>query len=205
MVRSFVGQKLASGEGKLQGHLPKEYLAQTLTAVEILQCLYVNNGTFIFASRVNMTQGLALIYRHFSRLGLEMLIGGGENPSKTECVFFPSPGFFDLHIPTLPAHESNNKINNALEYGKDALTNNERRAEGKEQSRCKKEEELYDALDETQPIAVENGFVIFFLSFQVPWLLHLLQLLQQLRCQKMCHHCHPINGSSKECLELPPP
>ncbi len=25
-VRSFVGQKLALGEGKLQGHLPKEYL-----------------------------------------------------------------------------------------------------------------------------------------------------------------------------------
>ncbi len=54
-VQSFVGKKLASGEGKLQGHLPKEYLARTLTAVEILQCLYVDDGAFIFASRADMT------------------------------------------------------------------------------------------------------------------------------------------------------
>ncbi len=74
-VRSFVGQKLAPGEGKLQGHLPKEYLAQMLTDVKILQCLYVDNGTFIFASRANMMQGLTLIYQHFGHLGLEMHIG----------------------------------------------------------------------------------------------------------------------------------
>ncbi len=166
MVRSFVGQKLASGEGKLRGHLPKEYLAQTLTAVKILQCLYVDNGAFIFASRANMTRGIALIYQHFGRLGLEVHIGRGENPSKMECIFFPPPGFFDLHMPTLPAHESDNKINNALGYGEDALTNDECRAEGKEQSRRKKEEELYDAFDGMQPIAVEDEFDTFCRHFK---------------------------------------
>jgi hypothetical protein len=40
-VQSYVGKKLKSGEGKLQGHLPKEYMARMLTAVEILQCLYI--------------------------------------------------------------------------------------------------------------------------------------------------------------------
>ncbi len=49
-VRMVVGQKLASGEGKLRGHLPKEYLSRELTAVKILQCLYVDDGAFIFAS-----------------------------------------------------------------------------------------------------------------------------------------------------------
>jgi hypothetical protein len=165
-VQSFVSQKLVSGEGKLRGHLPKEYLAQTLTAVKILQCLYVDNGTFIFVSRAGTTQGLALIYRHFGHLGIEMHIGRGENPLKMECVFFPPPGFFDLHMPALPAHESNNEINNALGYGKDALTNDERRAEGKERSCREKEEELYDALDEMQPIAVEDGFVTFCCHFK---------------------------------------
>ncbi len=154
------------GEGKLQGHLPKEYLARMLTAVKILQCLYVNNGAFIFASHANMTQGLALIYQHFSCLGLEMHIGQGENPSKMECVFFPPPGFFDLHMLALPAHESNHKINNALGYREDALTNNEHVAEGKEQSRREKEEELYDALDKMQPIAVKDGFVTFCCHFK---------------------------------------
>ncbi len=92
-LQSFVGQKLATGEGKLQGHLPKEYLARTLTAVKILQCLYVDDGAFIFASRVNMMQGLTLVYQHFGRLGLEMNIGRGETPSITECVFFPPLAF----------------------------------------------------------------------------------------------------------------
>jgi hypothetical protein len=137
-----------------------------LTAVEILQCLYVDNGAFIFVSRANMMQGLALIYQHFGRLGLEMHIGRGENPSKTECIFFPPPDFIDLHMLALPAHESDNKINNALGYGEDALTNDERCAEGKERSCHKKEEELYDALDEMQPIAVKDGFVTFCCHFR---------------------------------------
>jgi hypothetical protein len=54
-VQSYVGKKLKSGEGKLQGHLPKEYMARMLTDVKILQCLYADNGAFIFASRVDMT------------------------------------------------------------------------------------------------------------------------------------------------------
>jgi hypothetical protein len=123
-VRSYVGKKLKSGEGKLQGHLSKEYMARTLTDVEILQCLYVNDSAFIFASRADMTQGLALVYCHFGCLGLEMHIGQGETPSKTECVFFPPPGFFDLHMPALPAQENDNEINNTLGYGENALTNN---------------------------------------------------------------------------------
>jgi hypothetical protein len=61
---------------------------------------------------------------------------------------------------------SNNKINNALGFGEDALTNGERHAEGKERSPCKKEEELYYALDETQPIAVKDGFVTFCHHFE---------------------------------------
>ncbi len=69
-------------------------------------------------------------------------------------------------MPALPAHESDNKINNALGYGEDALTDDERHAEGKDQSCRKKEMELYDALDETQPIAVEDGFVTFCCHFK---------------------------------------
>ena len=112
-VRSFVGPSLISGKGKLRGHLPKEYLAQDLTAVEILQCLYVDDGAFIFKSCADMTKGLALLHRHFDRLGLEMHIGRGENSSKTECVFFPPPGFFDFCMLSLPV-PSNNEIDNAI-------------------------------------------------------------------------------------------
>jgi hypothetical protein len=90
-VQSFIGQSLTSGKGKLRGHLPKEYLSRELSAIEILQCLYVDDGAFIFKSSADMTHGLALLYRHFGHLGLDMHIGRGETPSKTECVFFPPP------------------------------------------------------------------------------------------------------------------
>ncbi len=88
-VRSFVGPSLTSGKGKLRGHLPKEYLSRELTAVKILQCLYANDEAFIFKSREDMTQGLALLYQHFGKLGLEMHIGRGTTASKTKCVFIP--------------------------------------------------------------------------------------------------------------------
>jgi hypothetical protein len=88
-VQSVIGEKLLAGEGKLRGHLPKYYLSQGLTAVEIPQCLYVDDGAFIFASHTDSKKGLTLIHKNFEQLGLEMHIGRGENPSKTECVFFP--------------------------------------------------------------------------------------------------------------------
>jgi hypothetical protein len=107
-------------------------MARMLTAVKILQCLYIDDGAFIFASRADMAQGLALVYCHFGRLGLEMHIGRGETPSKTECVFFPPPGVFDLHMAALPSQENDNEINNTLGYGEDTLTDNKQCAKGKE-------------------------------------------------------------------------
>ncbi len=103
MVQSAIGEQLMNGEGKLRGHLPKDYMSHSLTAAKILQCLYVGDGTFIFASRADLTKGLDLIYTHFGKFGLEMHIGRGNSPSKMECVFFPSPGFFDSCLPSLPA------------------------------------------------------------------------------------------------------
>jgi hypothetical protein len=75
MVQSVIGEKLLASEGKLRGHLPKDYLSQGLTAVEILQCLYVDDGAFIFVSCTDSKKGLTLIHKHFERLGLEMHVG----------------------------------------------------------------------------------------------------------------------------------
>jgi hypothetical protein len=67
-VRSITGAELAAGKGKIRGHLPKEYLPIKLTAIEIFQCLYVDDGAFIFSSRTSMTKGLNLVYRHLPDL-----------------------------------------------------------------------------------------------------------------------------------------
>jgi hypothetical protein len=69
-------------------------------------------------------------------------------------------------MPALPDSESDHEINNALGYDEDALTNKERYTKGKERSHQEKKEELYDGLNETQPIAVEDGFVTLCCHFK---------------------------------------
>jgi hypothetical protein len=160
-VRSVIGEKLLAGEGKLRGHLPKDYLSQGLTAVKILQCLYVDDGAFIFASRTDLKKGLTLIHKHLERLGLEMRIGQGENPSKTECVFFPPSGFFASCMLALEQD-----ISDTLEYGDETLTDSKRQDEPKKRARRDQEELIYDTLEETKPITVSDGFVSFCRHFK---------------------------------------
>ncbi len=82
------------------------------------------------------------------------------------CLLLPPPGFFDSHMPSLP-DPSNNKINNAINCSANAaLTNNERRAKTKERLHQEQEEDLYNNLEETQTIAVEDGFVTFCRHFK---------------------------------------
>ena len=60
-VWAFIGTDLANGEGKLCRHLQKDSHLRLLTAVKILQCLYIDDGASIFMSRANLTKGLNLI------------------------------------------------------------------------------------------------------------------------------------------------
>jgi hypothetical protein len=80
--------------GKICSHTPKMVKSKKLTTYEILQCLYVDDGAFPFGTREDMQRGMELIYHHFARFGLEMHIGRGTSESKTECIFFPPPQFF---------------------------------------------------------------------------------------------------------------
>jgi hypothetical protein len=120
-----------------------------------------------------------------------------------ECVFFPPPGFFDSHMPTLSASESDHEINNALGYNEDALTDKERRTKGKERSRQEKEEELCDGLNEMQHIAVEDGFVTFCCHFKYLGSFVSFNLCDNFDVNK-CVTCNPSHGCTEECLELPP-
>jgi hypothetical protein len=88
--------------GKICSHTPNMFTSKTLTSYEILQCLYVDDGTFPFGSREDLKQGMNLIFHHFSRFGLEMHIGRESTASKTECVFFPPPSSSDMHNAMTP-------------------------------------------------------------------------------------------------------
>ena len=77
---------------------------------DIIQTLYLDDEAFVFESREDMIKGLALIKKTFEVFGLQMHIGSGTTPSKTECVFFPKPGFFSM--PKLL--QGNNTPNNSI-------------------------------------------------------------------------------------------
>ena len=79
---------------KICSHTPAMFRSKQLMAYGVLQCLYVDDGAFLFGTREDLRRGMELIYHHFARFGLEMHIRHGTSESKTECVFFPPPQFF---------------------------------------------------------------------------------------------------------------
>ena len=47
----------------------KNVQIKKITAYEILQCLYVNDGAFPFGTREDLLRGMELIYHHFTQFG----------------------------------------------------------------------------------------------------------------------------------------
>jgi hypothetical protein len=71
-----------------------------LSAYEIFQCLYVDDGAFPFDTQDSLSKGMNLVFKHFTRFGLEMHIGRNGGESKTECVFYPPPQIL-LTVPAI--------------------------------------------------------------------------------------------------------
>ena len=97
-ARSVTENDFDAGKGCIKSHTPKQYQSRLLTAFEICQCLYVDDGSFIFNTCEDLKKGLNLVYKHFARFGLEMHIGKGETKSKTECVMFLILGSSTIHV-----------------------------------------------------------------------------------------------------------
>ncbi len=153
---------------QLSSHTPKMFKSRLLTAHEIFQCLYVDDGAFPFDSRESLKKGMNLVFNHFARFGLEMHIGQGGEASKTECIFFPPPQFFKTqrNLPiTDTCHQTRsmtrltdgcNTKHAPVLLENDNEQNNEQRED---------EAKAYDELDETKDIEVGDGHVTFSRSF----------------------------------------
>ena len=92
------------GEGVVNSHTKAQYNSRKAVTFTVLQCLYVDDGSFTSESRDQLERGVQVLHDHFSRFGLEMHVGksvdGKINAYKTECVFFPPPQFFNINIPS---------------------------------------------------------------------------------------------------------
>ena len=86
MITFITRTKSPRDRGSLTGHVPKTFSKGTL--LELFKVLYVDYGALPFEDWDQLTKGVQSIYDHFKRFGLEMHIGRGAKPSKTECVFF---------------------------------------------------------------------------------------------------------------------
>jgi hypothetical protein len=82
-------------------------------------------------------------------------------------VCSPPPCFFKSKLPLSITNSTEScDDDNALTYGNDAITGNDRRHEDNARQRREKEEVLYDELEKTKPIDIEDGCVIFCRHFQ---------------------------------------
>ena len=109
-----------------------------------------------------------MIFHHFAKFGLEMHIGRGDTASKTECVFFPPPGFFNkptTNIPTL-SNDTEELEYIGTEEESYALSESERKKYESEKARTAKEDIIYDGLSETKDINVADGYVSFTKHFK---------------------------------------
>ena len=128
-------------EGKLMGHSTLE----SLSWFEIIQMLYLDDGSYVFESREDMQEGAKMIKRFFHIFGLTIHIGKGEVKSKTEFVFFPPPSWFR------PKARLENEGDTATAIVK-------KRKKAKPLS-LKKMDEMYDNVEETKRIFVEGGYI----------------------------------------------
>jgi len=78
--------------GCLTSHPKSSFFKGTL--FHLLCMLYVDDGAFAFQSRAEIELGSYIIRRQFDKFALQMHTGTTSKSSKTEAMFFPSPGYF---------------------------------------------------------------------------------------------------------------
>ena len=126
------------------------------TLFYLFSVLYVDNGAFTFEDRAQMEKRVELIFYHFTKFGLEMHIVREGKPSKTECVFFPPPGFFSRRQILLDTYK---------EYSEAVVPRQKEKRESHE-TKCKREDSEYMSLAETATMQVADGYITFCKHFK---------------------------------------
>ena len=83
---------------------------------------------------------------------------GKIQPSKTECVFFPTPQYFDKM-------EATATLENGTENQAE-MTIASKRSEESEEAKKSREDACYDRIDETQLVNVRGGFMTYTKHFK---------------------------------------
>ncbi len=96
-----------------------------------------------------------------------ILVEQGHHQRHNVCSIPLPPCFFNSKLPLSITNSTKNcDDNNALTYGNNAITDNDHQREDNVRQRREKEEVLYDTLEETKPIDIEDGCVTFCCHFK---------------------------------------
>ncbi|KAL7549376.1 hypothetical protein ACHAWF_012644 [Thalassiosira exigua] len=156
-------------KGQLFRHNVKKCSKSATTVLATIDnVIYVDDEGLPFVSRAQSEKGLPIAQQIMSYLGLEMHIGrrltvtdadGVDQEvikaSKTECVFFPAPGYFKQR-----AIESGASEEEIL------LLSNTAESQAECPASSKLEDKLYDECNETDDIQVTGGFVSYCKHFK---------------------------------------
>ena len=86
--------------GELVIHRTVTFSSGTLS--DLFFVIYVDDSTFVSESRTDTKRGISGLSDHSAHFGHKIHIGAEKNPLKTQCVFFPPPGFFHTQTLLLP-------------------------------------------------------------------------------------------------------
>ncbi|KAL7426046.1 hypothetical protein ACHAXH_000620, partial [Discostella pseudostelligera] len=134
--------------------------ARNSIAFDVFHILYLDDGSFLFATRDDMIKGLEIINNTFKQLGLEMHVGSNGKKSKTEAMYFPVGSFFNqptnLLPPTAAAYfnpaddtldEENNRISRTSSNRKQTFS----------RMTQKQRQDMYFASENTNRIYLSDG------------------------------------------------
>jgi hypothetical protein len=156
-------------KGQLTGHTRNTH--QRTMKFIIHQILYIDDGAFFFDNREDAEKGLEMIHRIFASFGLEMHIGRGEQPSKTEIMYILTANFYTHKShQTLPQHQMyiNSPADDTTNDDEIRISTKPRRVpKNKTFSTMsqKEREALYNFSQKTNRIKVADEFVDFVKHF----------------------------------------
>jgi hypothetical protein len=119
-----------------------------------------------------ISKSINLVFKHFTHVGLEMHIGRNGEESKTECVFFPPPQFFQQRQSLVFGGPTSHQTQSIMRrkstdtrqsFPLDMALPEDNDENDEERTECK--DGMYDKLDETKNIEIADGYVTFTRSF----------------------------------------
>ena len=181
--------------GQLISHSPKTL--NKGVCFEVKEVYFVDDGAFVCPDRESVEAAVPVINQALRLFDLQMHLGrtddnGVEIPSKTECIFYPKPGFLD-HKQIMETFDESQSNVLALKPKKET-----------EEAKVKRRTAAYWTSEETKRIDVPGfGFVDYTTVFKYLGTLTHFDLKDDKDVRERCKKAWCIMGKMKHVWDCP--